>query len=462
MRYISTRGKSPYVDFEEVVISGLARDGGLYVPETLPYFSYKELRSLSGLSYIDIAFFIIRNFIGKSISEENLKYIIKKSYANFSHKAIVPIKQLGKNNFLLELFHGPTLAFKDIALQLLGNLLDYFLKKRKEKAIIICATSGDTGSAAIEGCRYSENIDIFILHPYNMVSEVQRRQMTTVLADNVHNIAIEGNFDDAQAMVKACFINQSFLNGTRLIAVNSINWVRIMAQTVYYITSAINLGAPDREISFTVPSANFGNILAGYFARRMGLPIRQLVIATNANDIIHRIISNNDFSKRPLINTIAPSMDIVISSNFERLLYYLYSKNSYVINNLYNKYNKANILLSIKPLEKLRSLFSSGSVNDETILSFIIDTFKCTGEILDPHTTIAYYVSKLCNKYTKLPMVILGTAHPAKFFESIKKTGINENKVPSAINNLLIKKEYFKKMPANIKVLQNYIINKKY
>ncbi|MEO1872108.1 MAG: threonine synthase, partial [Cobetia sp.] len=296
MRYISTRGQAPALGFEDVVLTGLASDGGLYVPETLPQFSADELTAMAGESYAEIAFRVMKPFVDGAIDGETFRDIVRETYATFSHDAVVPLNQLDSNHYLLELFHGPTLAFKDVALQLLGRLLDHFLAKRGERAVIMGATSGDTGSAAIEGCRACDHVDIFILHPHNRVSEVQRRQMTSVLAPNVFNIAIEGNFDDAQAMVKASFADQDFLNGTRLVAVNSINWARIMAQTVYYVAAGVALGAPARQVSFTVPSANFGNIFAGYLASRMGLPVRQLVIATNANDILHRTISSNDFS----------------------------------------------------------------------------------------------------------------------------------------------------------------------
>ena len=326
MRYISTRGQAPALSFEEVVLTGMASDGGLYVPESIPQLSRDDLAEMAGLSYAEIAFRVMQPFVNGEIDDDTFRGIVEEAYATFSHDAVVPLNQLDANHFLLELFHGPTLAFKDVALQLLGRILDHFLKKRGERAVIMGATSGDTGSAAIEGCRHCDNLDIFILHPYQRVSEVQRRQMTSVLADNVFNVAIEGNFDDAQAMVKASFADQSFLNGTRLVAVNSINWARIMAQIVYYVASAVALGAPHRKVSFCVPSANFGNVFAGYMAYRMGLPVERFVIATNANDILHRTLAANDFSKQELKATLAPSMDIVVSSNFERLLFEAYDR----------------------------------------------------------------------------------------------------------------------------------------
>jgi len=340
MRYISTRGQAPALNFEEVVLTGMATDGGLYVPETVPQLSHDELASMAGLSYAEIAFRVMKPFVGGEIDDDTFRELIRDAYATFSHDAIVPLNQLDANHFLLELFHGPTLAFKDVALQLLGRILDHFLAKRGERAVIMGATSGDTGSAAIEGCRHCDHLDIFILHPHNRVSEVQRRQMTTVLADNVFNIAIEGNFDDAQAMVKASFANQDFLNGERLVAVNSINWARIMAQIVYYVAAGVALGAPHREVSFCVPSANFGNLFAGYMAYQMGLPVKQFIIATNANDILHRTLADNDFSRRELAATLAPSMDIVVSSNFERLLFDAYDRDGSAVRELLERFQR--------------------------------------------------------------------------------------------------------------------------
>lgn len=455
MRYISTRGEAPALSFEETVMTGLASDGGLYVPEIIPKISHKELIELNNCSYAESAFRIMRLFID-DIDEKPLKDLIKKSYTRFCNDAIVPIKQIGKNNFLLELFKGPTLAFKDIALQFMGNLIDYFLKKRGEKAVIMGATSGDTGSAAISGFCYCNNLEIFILHPNNLISEIQRRQMTTVKQDNVHNIAIKGNFDDAQAIVKESFNKSCFIKGRRLIAINSINWARILAQTVYYIVSAISVGAPYREISFTVPSANFGNIFAGYIAYQMGLPIRQLVIATNVNNILHRIIEYNDFSRRELVNTIAPAMDIVVSSNFERLLFYAYKKNSNAIKILFN--NENSTIIDEKPLNKLRKLFYSTSVNDKTILSVISDIYKRNGVIVDPHTAIGLMAAERCNNYPEIPMITMATANPAKFYDTIRKAGI-EIQLPNSIKELLKKEERYCILPANINKVHSYMFS---
>ncbi len=322
MKFISTRLSAPNLSFEETILQGLATDGGLYVPEFLPKFSENDMSKMRKMTYEELFFEITKHFIGNEIPANIYKEIIKKSYKNFSHKAIAPLKQLSSNEFLLELFHGPTLAFKDFALQFLGNLLDYFLTKNNQQIVIVGATSGDTGSAAIQGCMASKNAQIFILHPHNRVSEVQRRQMTTVLSDNVFNIALKGNFDDCQSFVKKMFANQDFLNGKKMVAVNSINFARIMAQIVYYFYAALRLGNNEKNpISFIVPTGNFGDIYAGFLAKRMGLNINKLVVATNANDILVRFLNSNDYSRSELIETISPSMNIQVSSNFERLLF---------------------------------------------------------------------------------------------------------------------------------------------
>jgi threonine synthase len=457
MRYISTRGQAPALSFEEVVLTGMASDGGLYVPETLPEFSKEELASMAGLSYAEIAFRVMKPFVNGEIDDETFRRLVTEAYATFNHDAVVPLKQLDASHFLLEQFHGPTLAFKDVALQLLGRLLDHFLKKRGERAVIMGATSGDTGSAAIEGCRHCDNLDIFILHPHNRVSEVQRRQMTSVLADNVFNIAIEGNFDDAQAMVKASFANQDFLSGTRLVAVNSINWARIMAQIVYYVAAGVALGAPQREVSFCVPSANFGNVFAGYMAYKMGLPVKQFIIATNANDILHRTLAANDFSKKELAATLAPSMDIVVSSNFERLLFDAYDRDGAAVAALLERFQQAPTALADAPLAKLREKFASYSVDDETILEVIREAHHRTGEILDPHTATGYRAAERARVDTTTPMITLATAHPAKFAEAVVKAGFQGVPLPTHMDDLLEREERYTVLPAELSAVQQFV-----
>ncbi|MEQ9022837.1 MAG: threonine synthase, partial [Pseudomonadales bacterium] len=390
MIYQSTRGQAPELGFEDAILAGMASDGGLYVPKELPKFSADKIRSFASMRYEEVAFEVMKPFVADAISDQELKQLIDESYSEFRHRAVAPMVQLDHNLWVLELFHGPTLAFKDFALQFLGRLLDLILKRRNQKVVIMGATSGDTGSAAIEGCRRCDNVDIFILHPYKRVSEVQRRQMTTVIANNVRNIALEGNFDDCQNMVKACFADQSFLpEGRQLVAVNSINWARIMAQIVYYFYSAVALGAPDRPVSYSVPTGNFGDIFAGYLASKMGLPIDRLVVATNSNDILHRCISDNDYSLHPLVHSLSPSMDIMISSNFERMLFDLYEGDAEAIAELMSNLKESGSLkLSSLALKRARTLFASHCLSDDEMVEVIRDEFEKNGYLLDPHTAI--------------------------------------------------------------------------
>lgn len=459
MKYISTRGLAPALSFEEVVLTGLAPDGGLYVPETLPTFSQDEIASWAGLSYQDLAFKIMQPFVAGALSDQEFKQLIAEAYSTFRHDAIAPLVQTGHNEWVLELFQGPTLAFKDFALQFLGHLLDHLLKKRNQKVVVMGATSGDTGSAAIEGCRRCDNIDIFILHPHNRVSNVQRRQMTTVIAPNVHNIALEGNFDDCQNMVKASFGDQSFLpEGRQLVAVNSINWARIMAQIVYYFYAGLALGAPARPISFSVPTGNFGDIFAGYLAKRMGLPIDQLVIATNSNDILHRCISGNDHSKHQLEHTLSPSMDIMVSSNFERMLFDLYDRDGAAIRTLMEDFKSGAMKLSDTSLKRARELFSSYRVDDETTLDVIRRVFDSCEYLLDPHTAIGLEAARKTRRRQDIPMVCLATAHPAKFPEAVRKAGqVADPQLPHHMADLFERDERYKVLPHDPLQVQQYI-----
>lgn len=462
MKYISTRGDAPDLSFEEVVLTGLATDGGLYVPETIPTFSQTEIARWVNLSYQELMFKIIHPFIDGEVSNDDLKNIIDKAYDSFRHRAIAPLVQTGHNEWILELFHGPTLAFKDFALQFLGHLLDFFLAKRKQKVVVMGATSGDTGSAAIEGCRRCENIDIFILHPYQRVSDVQRRQMTTVIEDNVFNIALEGNFDDCQNMVKASFRDQSFLpDGRQLVAVNSINWARIMAQIVYYFYASLTLGGAQRPVSFSVPTGNFGDIFAGYLAQQMGLPIKQLIIATNANDILHRCISANDHSKQPLQHSLSPSMDIMVSSNFERLLFDLYDRDGPSVNVLLEQFSKGDMTLSDTALERARKLFTSFRLDDKGTLSTIRKVYQQSGYLLDPHTAIGLAAARENQGNSSIPMVCLATAHPAKFPEATVKASkdgrLPQPELPNSMSDLFERDERYKVLPDDITVIQRYI-----
>lgn len=459
MRYISTRGQAPVLNFEEVLLAGLASDGGLYVPENLPRFTQEEIASWAGLPYHELAFRVMRPFVTGSIPDADFKRILEETYGVFAHRSIAPLRQLNGNEWVLELFHGPTLAFKDFALQLLGRLLDYVLAKRKQRVVIIGATSGDTGSAAIEGCKHCENVDIFILHPHQRVSEVQRRQMTTVVGANVHNIAIEGNFDDCQEMVKSSFADQSFLKGTPLVAVNSINWARIMAQIVYYFHAALQLGGPARSVAFSVPTGNFGDIFAGYLARNMGLPINQLIVATNRNDILHRFMSGNQYVKETLHATLSPSMDIMVSSNFERLLFDLHGRNGAAIAGLMADFKRGgSFSVAQDRWTEARKLFDSLAVDDEQTCQTIAKVFAETGEVLDPHTAIGVHAARECRRSLDTPMVILGTAHPVKFPDAVIKAGVGKAlDLPPHLTDLFEREETCTVLPNDLAAMQAFV-----
>lgn len=458
MKYISTRGKAEKLEFEDVLLTGLASDGGLYIPEILPQYSLEEIRSWRELPYHELAFIIIKPFVAGAVPDAELKAMITDCYQGFSHPAVAPLYQIGNNEYVLELFRGPTLAFKDFALQLLGRLLDYVLAKRGERAVILGATSGDTGSAAIEGCKRCNNIDIFILHPHNRVSEVQRRQMTTISGDRIHNLAIEGNFDDCQQMVKQSFADQSFLKGKRrLVAVNSINWARIMSQIVYYFYASLNLGGPDRDIAFSVPTGNFGDIFAGYLAHKMGLPVSQLIIATNENDILHRFLSRNEYKKYPLKHSLSPSMDIVVSSNFERLMFDLVGRDGEALSALMDNMQSDTATLTETQLAEVRTLFSSHSVSDTDTCNTIKQVFDEAEYLLDPHTAIGVRAAREVRKDIKVPMVTLGTAHPVKFAEAIEKAGLKTPDLPEHLSDLLEREERYTVVENDLEAVHQHI-----
>lgn len=458
MKYISTRGKAPALEFEDVLLAGLASDGGLYVPETLPRFTQEQIASWRGLPYTELAFNVMYPFVEGAIPENDFKEMIVDTYGVFEHPAVAPLVQIDSNEWVMELFRGPTLAFKDFALQLLGRLLDYFLKRRNERVVIMGATSGDTGSAAIEGCRHCDNVDIFILHPFERVSDVQRKQMTTVLADNVFNIAVEGNFDDCQNMVKQSFADQSFLEGTRLVAVNSINWARIMAQIVYYFSASLALGGPARSVSFSVPTGNFGDIFAGYLARNMGLPINQLVVATNQNDILHRCISNNRYELEPLHKTLSPSMDIMVSSNFERLLFDLYGRDGHAISALMEQWKTESGSIEDSRWKVARALFDSWAVDDEQTCATIKDVYDATEYLLDPHTAIGVKAARNTRRDASIPMVTLGTAHPVKFPEAVERAGVGvEPVLPHHMADLFEREERYEVLANNLATVQAHV-----
>ncbi len=459
MRYISTRGQAPALNFEDVLLAGLASDGGLYVPENLPRFTQEEIASWADLPYHELAFRVMRPFVAGSIADADFKKILEETYGVFAHQAVAPLRQLDSNEWVLELFHGPTLAFKDFALQLLGRLLDHVLAKRNERVVIMGATSGDTGSAAIEGCKACENVDIFIMHPHNRVSEVQRRQMTTILGENIHNIAIEGNFDDCQEMVKASFADQGFIKGTRLVAVNSINWARIMAQIVYYFHAALQLGGPARSVAFSVPTGNFGDIFAGYLARNMGLPINQLIVATNRNDILHRFMSGNRYDKDTLHPTLSPSMDIMVSSNFERLLFDLHGRNGAEVARLMDGFKATGQLaVADERWSEARRLFDSLAVDDAQTCATIAEVYAQCGEILDPHTAIGVRAARECRRSLSLPMVTLGTAHPVKFPDAVEQAGISKPlELPAHLADLFQREERCTVLANDLAQVQQFV-----
>jgi len=432
----------------------------LYVPKEVPQFSLEEIESWRDLSYTELAHKVIYPFVEGSVDSDSLQTMINEVYNSFGHKAVAPVQQIDHNEYVLELFHGPTLAFKDFALQMLGRLLDYVLERRHEKVVIMGATSGDTGSAAIEGTKACKNVDIFILHPNGKVSDVQRRQMTTVKGDNIYNIAIEGNFDQAQDMVKASFGDQAFLRGERkLVAVNSINWARIMSQIVYYFYSALNLGGPVRPMAYSVPTGNFGDIFAGYMAKKMGLPIEQLIIATNSNDVLHRLMSKNQYEVRPLQHTITPSMDIAVSSNFERLLFDLYDRNGSDLAALMAKMNAKEDVVSLDEakLAKARELFDSLGVDEDTTVKTMQEVYDETGYLLDPHTAIGVKAARECRRNPRIPMITLGTAHPVKFEDAVKRAGYDMPALPHHLTDLMDREERLTVLPAELDKVQAFI-----
>ena len=459
LQYLSTRGQAPALDFEGVLLAGLAKDGGLYLPQALPHFSAAELRAMRGMSYAELATTVIAPFVEGSIDRDTLEGLVRDAYRDFRHQATAPVIQLDHDQWLLELFHGPTLAFKDFALQLLGRLLDHVLSRRGEKVVIMGATSGDTGSAAIEGCRHCEHVDIFILYPDGRVSEVQRRQMTTVAGANIHNVAIRGNFDDCQALVKASFVAEPFLpEGRSLVAVNSINWARIMAQIVYYFYAAFAVGGPDRPVNFSVPTGNFGDIYAGYLAHRMGLPVNNLVIATNRNDVLHRMLTTGTYGRQPIEASLSPSMDISISSNFERLLFDLYDGDAAQINQMMTDFAQGDICLSDTALSRAQKLFTSARVSDEETCDEIRMMWERTGQLLDPHTAIGTRAARLCAREGEGPMVTLATAHPAKFPAAVARADTGQEPVlPGHLADLFEREERFDTLDNDLGTVQAYM-----
>ena len=420
MRYISTRGNAPTLSFKDALLVGLASDGGLYVPAAWPKLTLNDIRSFRGKPYTEVAFAVMSPFVGGEIDDVDLRQIIEEAYATFHHPAVTPLVQMGPNDWLLELFHGPTLAFKDVAMQMLSRLMDHVLRERGERLTIVGATSGDTGGAALEAFKNCNGIDTFFMFPNGKVSDFQRRQMTTIGAENCHAIAIDGSFDDCQSMVKDMFRHQSFASRVRLSAVNSINWGRVMAQVVYYFTAATALGAPEQSVSFTVPTGNFGDIYAGFVAKQMGLPINRLVIATNENDILARTLATGDHRLGPVKSTITPSMDIQISSNFERLLFDAAGRDPAVVRDLMAALKDSRrYSLPDKMLRFIRDSFDADAVSEVETQEEVARIWKETGYLADPHTAIAVKVAR-DHADPDVPMITLSTAHPAKFSNAVR------------------------------------------
>ncbi|HBD90908.1 MAG: threonine synthase [Rhodobacteraceae bacterium GWE1_64_9] len=455
MHYISTRGQAPVLTFGEAMMTGLARDGGLYVPETVPQFSTEEIAALAGLPYEEIAFRVMRPFMGDTFSDDEFRRLIGNAYAGFGHAARAPLVQIGPNHFLLELFHGPTLAFKDFAMQLIGQMMQAALAKTGERITIVGATSGDTGSAAIEAFRGLANVDVFILFPHGRVSEVQRRQMTTPGEANVHALAMDGDFDDCQARVKDMFNDFAFRDGVRLAGVNSINWARVLAQVVYYFSSAVSLGAPARKVSFTVPTGNFGDIFAGHIARRMGLPIDRLVIATNQNDILDRALKSGAYETNGVKASISPSMDIQVSSNFERALFDAYGRDGAAVAALMAEMKAGGFHISQGALEMLRGTFASGRCSEEETVATIRAQYAATGEVLCPHSAVGVKVAE--DHLGDSPMITLATAHPAKFPDAVESAMGQRPALPQRMSDLFERAERVTRVPNDLEALETLV-----
>jgi threonine synthase len=459
LRYISTRGEAPALNFVDCLLAGLASDGGLYLPESYPHLHASTIAGLAGRPYAEAAETVIAPFVGDSIPREDLSAMIADAYKGFRHEAVTPLVQLGDNLFLLELFHGPTLAFKDVAMQLLGRLMNHALKKQGKRATVVGATSGDTGAAAIEAFRGLDQVDVFILYPHGRVSDVQRRQMTTVADSNIHAIALEGNFDDAQAILKSLFRDQKFRDDTGLTGVNSINWARVVAQIVYYFTSAVALGAPHRPVSFTVPTGNFGDILAGYVAKRMGLPIERLVIATNENDILTRTLRTGRYEQKGVKPTQSPSMDIQVSSNFERLLFDACGRDAAAIRNLMARLDQSKAF-DIAPdvLARIRENFDAESVDEKQTAAEISRVHRASDYVLDPHSAVGVAAGfRALKRHAHTPMIVAGTAHPAKFPDAIKAaTGLHPP-LPAHLADIMQREERFEVVANDIGAVEKFI-----
>ena len=458
MRYVSTRDTSKTFEFKDVFIKGLADDGGLFIPEKLTKYTENEIKDFKKLSYSDLAKKIVYPFIGNFMTEAELSKIIDKSYSTFRKDNVVDFIKLGDKS-VLELFHGPTLAFKDVAMQLLGNFYEYYLNNENQKINIVVATSGDTGAAAIDAIKGKKNVNIFVLHPDNRVSPVQRKLMTTGKDENVFNIAIKGNFDDCQNLVKSMFADKKFSNDIKMSGVNSINWARIIAQSVYYFYSYLLVENTDELTNFSVPTGNFGDVYAGYIAKKMGLPIDKLIVATNENDILYRVINFGEYRPSVVKPSLSPSMDIQVASNFERLIFDVFSKDSKSILKLMNDLKEnGEFKLDKKILKKINEHFLSDSLNENDTKTTIRKTYKDFKILIDPHTAVAIGVKK--KLALKGKTIILSTAHPSKFFKVVKKETGFKPELPKNLKYILKKKENYIKLPKDLKKIKSYILQK--
>ncbi|MDO5529874.1 MAG: threonine synthase [Paracoccus sp. (in: a-proteobacteria)] len=458
MRYISTRGSAPELNFEQAMLAGLARDGGLYLPAEIP--ALDDIAGFEGISYEDAALRVLRPFTGDSFTDDELSGAIARAYDGFRHIARAPLSQLAPGHHLLELFHGPTLAFKDFAMQLIGQLFQIALSRSGQRITIVGATSGDTGSAAIEAFAGLANVDVFILFPHGRVSEVQRRQMTTPDAANVHALALDGHFDDCQARVKDMFNDHAFRDSVGLAGVNSINWARVLAQVVYYVTSAVSLGAPGREVDFTVPTGNFGDVFAGSIARAVGLPIGRLVVATNQNDILHRALSGGEYRVGQVAPSISPSMDIQVSSNFERALYLAYGGDAGAVRQLMDELKSGGFTISQGAREALAEIYASGRVSEDETLAEIARIHAETGQIICPHTAVA---TRTARDFMRkgVPMISLATAHPAKFPDAVAQALGVRPELPAHMAGLSGKPERVTRVENDLNALKSLILDRR-
>jgi threonine synthase len=459
VRYVSTRSEAPPLGFIEVTLAGLARDGGLYVPAAWPQLDAETIAGFAGRPYAEVATDIIRPFVGDAIADHDLARLTREAYGGFRHPAVAPLAQLGVSDFILELFHGPTLAFKDLAMQLLGRLMDHALAARGERTTIVVATSGDTGGAAVEAFRGRSRADLFVLFPRGRISDVQRRMMTTARDENVHAVAIEGTFDDCQAIVKGMFNHHAFRDRARLSGVNSINWARIVAQVVYYFTAAVALGSPRRKVAFTVPTGNFGDVYAGYVALRLGLPVDRLVIATNVNDILARTIATGSYDLREVVATSSPSMDIQVASNFERLLFEVYDRDGDAVRRLMASLAQSgSFALSARALAGIRAVFSADRADEEETAATIRTTLRETGRVIDPHTAVGVAVAEKETRDQSIPMIVLGTAHPAKFPDAVEAACGVRPPLPEWLADLTQRPERVTTLPVDQVAVEHHIL----